>query len=102
MKIDISEKKKEITDYLSILFVDDYDYFIKIIDKINKIFHKYNIDYKYDYNTYCQMYIKKCHQMLDNDPTLDFIDNESYTIHGIVTASMVDDIRKNNTLNDRK
>jgi len=93
-------KKEEISKYLSDIFVNDYEYFSDVIIRINKIFKKYNINYQYDYNTYCKDYIKKCHEMIDNEPNIDFINTNNYLLYTIVTSSIVDDIRKNININE--
>jgi len=88
------EKKKLISDKLSEIFVDKYDFFKDTIDKLNKIFNKYGVDFQYDYNTFCKEYIDKCKSIIDERPDIDLMSDKYFLVYGIITASMVEDKRK--------
>jgi len=90
----IEEKKDLVTRQLSIVFVDKYDFFKDTINKLNEVFVKYDVDFQYGYNTYCQEYIEKCKTMIDKDPDIDIIDDKYYLVYGIISASMVSDKNK--------
>jgi hypothetical protein len=53
------DNNNEIKERLSQLFVDEHEFFKNIIDDINNIFEGSDIDFKYDYNTFCKDYIKE-------------------------------------------
>jgi len=88
------EKKKKVSDNLSIIFVEKYDFFKEIIIKLNKIFDKHNIDFQYDYNTFCKEYIDKCLSVIDHNPDIDLLSDKYFLVYGIVSASMVSDKQK--------
>lgn len=90
----IEDKKIQITNKLSDTFVEKYDFFKETIDKINNIFKKYNIDYKYDYNTFCKEYIEKCNEIIDNNPEIDLTDDKYFLVYGVISASMITDKEK--------
>lgn len=92
--MNIDNKKKNIEEELSYVFVEKYDFFKDIINKINNIFKKYDINYQYTYNNFCIEYINKCKEIIDNNPDID-LDNDNYfLIYGIISASMVYDKEK--------
>ena len=88
------EKKNMITKRLSEIFVEKYDFFKDTIDKLNVIFIKYNVDFQYDYNTFCKEYIEKCNAIIDKDPEIDLMNDKYFLVYGIISASMVNDKNK--------
>jgi hypothetical protein len=92
----IEEKKKNISNKLSNLFVEKYDFFKDIIEKINNIFDKYNIDFQYDYNTFCKEYIDKCILIIDDNPDIDLENNDYFIVYGVISASMIIDKKLTN------
>lgn len=90
----IEDKKRIIIETLNESFVDKYDFFKETIEKINNLFEKYDIDYKYDYNSFCQEYIKRCVSVIDDNPDIDLENDKYFIIYGAVAASMVYDKEK--------
>jgi len=90
----VDEKKNMITNRLSEIFVEKYDFFKDTIDKLNDVFIKYNVDFQYDYNTFCKEYIKKCKAVIDKDPEIDLMNDKYFLVYGIISASMVNDKNK--------
>lgn len=88
------EKKDMIESRLSTIFVEKYDFFKETIEKLNEIFVKYDVDFQYDYNTYCQEYIVKCISIIKKDPEIDIMDDKYFLVYGIISASMVNDKNK--------
>jgi hypothetical protein len=91
----IDDKKIYVVDLLSNKFIDDYDFFMDIVNKLNDILKKYNINYEYDYNTFCRNYIDKCVDILDENQDLDVKQNDYYLSYGIIIALMVGDNKIN-------
>jgi hypothetical protein len=91
----IDDKKTYVVDLLSNKFIDDYDFFIDIVNKLNDILKKYNINYEYDYNTFCRNYIDKCVDILEENQDLDVKQNDYYLSYGIIIALMVGDNKIN-------
>lgn len=92
--MNIEEKKKEILDRLSELFVDRYDFFKETVDKLNELLARYDVDFQYDYNTFCKEYIDKCMTILEENPEIDVTDNKYFLVYGIISASIVSDKEK--------
>jgi len=90
----IDEKKDMIQSRLSTVFVEKYDFFKETIDKLNELFVKYNVEFQYDYNTYCQEYIEKCISIIEKDPSIDLMNDKYFLVYGIISASMVNDKNK--------
>jgi len=90
----VDEKKNMITNRLSEIFVEKYDFFKDTIDKLNDVFIKYNVDFQYDYNTFCKEYIDKCLSVIDHNPDIDLLSDKYFLVYGIVSASMVSDKQK--------
>jgi len=86
----VNEKKKLVKNELSTLFVNKYEFFTNIINKLNEILKKYNVDYEYDYNTYCTDYLNKCMSVIDDNPDIDINEN-FYLVYGIISALIVND-----------
>jgi len=96
----IDEKKKDIEIKLSEIFVEKYDFFKDTINKINELFKKYDIDFQYDYNSFCKEYINKCKNVIDENPDIDLTSNKYFLIYGIISASMVSDKKNLNNKNE--
>lgn len=96
----IDEKKKDIEIKLSEIFVEKYDFFKDTINKINELFKKYDIDFQYDYNSFCKEYINKCKDVIDENPDIDLTNNKYFLIYGIISASMVSDKKNLNNKNE--
>jgi len=101
----MNDKKKQVMELLNLAFVDNYEFFRDTIDKINLLFKKYKIDYKYDYNSFCREYIQKCMIVIDENPDIDISDNKYFLVYGAIAASMVydkeqEDKEKNNKKNE--
>jgi len=90
----IDEKKDMIKSRLSTVFVEKYDFFKETINKLNELFVKYDVEYQYDYNTYCKEYIEKCLDIIEKDPTINLMDDKYFLVYGIISASMVNDKNK--------
>jgi hypothetical protein len=85
----IEKKKSQIKEILNDSFVDNYDFFKDTIHKINELFGKYDIDFRYDYNTFCREYIDKCMNVIDENPDIDLMENKYFLVYGAIAASMV-------------
>jgi phosphoenolpyruvate carboxylase len=96
----IDEKKKDIEIKLSEIFVEKYDFFKDTINKINELFKKYDIDFQYDYNSFCKEYINKCKNVIDENPDIDLTSNKYFLIYGIISASMISDKKNLNNKNE--
>jgi len=89
-----NEKKELINLSLSNVFVEKYDFFKDTIKKLNEIFIKYEVNFQYDYNTFCKEYIEKCMNIIDNDPSIDLTSDKYFLVYGIISSSMVSDKNK--------
>lgn len=92
--MDIQDKKDEISEKLSEIFVEKYDFFKETIDKLNELFVKYGIDFQYDYNSFCKEYIDKCTGVLDENPDIDLTSDKYFLVYGVITANMVSEKEK--------
>lgn len=90
----VEEKKEQISDNLAIVFVEKYDFFKETIGKLNEVFKKYDIDFQYDYNTFCREYIDKCKSIIDKNPDIDLTNDKYFLVYGVISASMVSDKEK--------
>jgi hypothetical protein len=86
----INEKKEFVKNELTNLFIDKYDFFTEIINKLNDILNKYNVDYKYDYNSFCKDYLNKCEYLIDNEPDINVHDN-FFLVYGVISALIIND-----------
>jgi len=85
-----NEKKEIVKKELTDLFINKYDFFTDIINKINDILKKYNVNYKYDYNTYCKDYLNKCLHLIDDEPNID-INDKFFLVYGVISALIIND-----------
>ncbi len=92
--LSIEDKRKIIIESLNNSFVDRYEFFKDTIDRINKLFDDYKIDFKYDYNSFCKEYMDKCLDIIEKNPEIDLTDDKYFLIYGVIAASMVSDKEK--------
>lgn len=105
---EIEKRKNEIRERLfNDLFVDRYDDFKESVKMINKAFESFNINYQYDYNTFCRDFAEETMIYIEDNPDVDLTQyKEMFMSTPIIVSSLVRKIKdkygfKNNDLMDR-
>jgi len=94
-KNEIEKRKQEIKDRLfNDLFVEKYDDFKESVKMINKAFEAFDINYQYDYNTFCKDFTDETMLYIDENPEVDITSyKEMFMSTPIIVSSLIKKIK---------
>lgn len=91
----IEERKRIIKEKLSNdLYVERYETFKESVVLINKAMDIFNINYHYDYNSFCRDFTEETMRYIDNNPDVDITEySQMYIYTPLIVMSMIERVK---------
>lgn len=91
----IEERKRIIKEKLSNdLYVERYDTFKESVVLINRAMDIFDINYQYDYNSFCRDFTEETMKYIENNPDVDISEySQMYIYTPLIVMSLIEKIK---------